>query len=83
MAATSCGSMLNRCSLTMHSRFSTLLQIEANTKPKPLHESIQPLFSQKAEASMVGICPLYSMILQEMHFNGDCYFRIWYKDMNS
>ena len=28
-----------------------------------------PLFSQKAEASMVGICPLYCMILQEMHFN--------------
>ena len=25
---------------------------------------------------MVGICPLYSMILQEMHFKGDCCFRI-------
>ena len=75
MAATSCGSMLNRCSLTTvctadWSKYQAMsIKLGMN--------QFSLLFSQKAEASMVGICSLYCMILQEMHFNGDCCFRVW------
>ena len=54
MAAISCGSMLNRCSLTVHSRLEQI--------PIKLGMiQFSPLFSQKTEASMVGMV-LASMV---------------------
>ena len=73
MAATSCGSMLNRCPLLCTADWS---KYQAKSIKLGINQ-FSPQFSQKAEASMAGICPLYCMILQEMHLNGDCCFRIW------
>ena len=60
MAATSCSSILSKCSFTMHIRFCTWSLIGANAKPSRLHLAwidSAPVHLG-GQANMVSICPL-------------------------
>ena len=54
MAATSCGSILNKCSLTMHLRFCTLSLIGAKSIKSGMNR-LGPMFPQEAKANTVAI----------------------------
>ena len=67
MAATNCGSVLNRYSFNMHSRFFTLSLMGANARPTRLNLTwiqLCTLFTEEAKANMIHISP--SVVLHDL-----------------